>query len=108
MQKDTAQIEITWSKNISYDLTYVATAQGFPEIPFINMNAVYDLEMKGRDLTRIVDDTTYENAVHVELNLSISSNGVLSTTDYYYEKDIGPIEIISDDSSSTLLSYSCN
>ena len=108
MLKDTAQIGETWSSNVSYDLTYVATTEGLPEIPSINMNAVYDLEMKGRDLTRTVGDTTYENVLHVELNLSMSPNIVSATTDYYYAKGIGPIEIIGDDSSSILLSYTLN
>jgi len=61
----------------------VFTTEGLPEIPSINVNAVYDLEMKGRDLTRTVGDTTYENVLHVELNLSMSPN-IVSATTYYH------------------------
>jgi hypothetical protein len=106
MLKDSAQIGETWTNNVNYTITYVPITDGLPEIPAINIDAVYDLEMMGRDLTRTVGDVTFENVLHVELNLS--SGQVSSAVDYYYAKDVGLIEFVGDQSSGALLSYTLN
>ncbi|WP_456437608.1 hypothetical protein [Psychroserpens sp.] len=103
---DSAEIGEQWENNVSYTISYTPTVAGYPEIPNIDFSANYGFEMMGRDLTRTVEGTEYQNVLHVKLTLTAAGN--LSTVDYYYAKDIGLIEFSSDGNAGTLMSYSLN
>ena len=106
MLVDSAEVGEQWNNNVSYTISYTPITAGFPEIPDIDFSANYAFEMMGRDLSRTVEGTEYQNVLHVKLTLTAAGN--LSTVDYYYAKDIGLIEYTGSGNSGTLMSYSLN
>ncbi|WP_250432343.1 hypothetical protein [Hanstruepera flava] len=105
MLKDDAEVGESWSSDINYTISFIATA-GSPEIPDTSVSATYSFEMIGRDLSRTVEGNTYENVLHV--NLTVSALGQNETADYYYAKDVGMIEYVSNGGSVTLIDYTLN
>ena len=99
---DEAQVGDTWVSDVTYTISYVGT----PAIPDVEVSATYNFEMIARDISREVNGTTYNNILHVRLELV--SSGTTETVNYYYAKDIGPVEYNSTQDVTTLNSYSLN
>jgi len=108
MLVDSAEVGEEWVNNVSYTISYTPINAGFPEIPDIDFGATYTFKMMGRDLTRTVEGTEYQNVLHIRLTLLANGVPTATNVDYYYAKDIGLIEFIGDQSSGTLVSYSLN
>ncbi|MCX7550978.1 DUF6252 family protein [Xanthomarina sp. F2636L] len=105
MIKDDAIVGETWESNVSYTISYTPEP-GQPNIPDTLVDAVYAFEMIGRDLSRTVEGVNYNNVIHIEL--ITTGAGVEVTTQYYYAKDVGLIEYITDEGANTLSSYVLN
>lgn len=103
---DSADVGDEWADNVSYTISYTPIDGNTQEIPDLDYSATYSFEMMGRDLTRSVEGTTYDNVLHVQLNLIAS--GTSTIYDYFYAKDVGLIEFVGAQSSGTLLNYSLN
>lgn len=99
---DEAEVGDTWTDDVTYTVSYVGT----PTIPDIVVSATYNFEMIARNISREVNGTTYDNVLHVRLELV--STGTTEIVNYYYAKDIGPIEYNSSGDLTTLNSYSLN
>ncbi len=103
---DSAEVGEQWSNNVSYTISYTPITAGLPDIADIDFSATYNFEMMGRDLTRTIEGTEYQNVLHV--NLIVVASGQSSSVDYYYAKDIGLIEFDGEQSSGRLMSYTLN
>ncbi|MBR9845139.1 MAG: hypothetical protein GYB35_03055 [Algicola sp.] len=106
MLVDSAEVGDEWVDNVSYTITYSPIDGSTQEIPDLDYSATYAFEMIGRDLTRTVEGTEYQNVLHVRLTLLAS--GTATLYDYYYAQDVGLIEFEGEQSSGTLLNYSLN
>lgn len=105
MLKDDAIVGETWESNVAYTISYTPEP-GQPSIPDTDVVADYTFEMKGRDLSRAVEGVNYDNVLHIEL--ITTGAGVTVVTQYYYAKDVGLIEYITEEGANTLSNYVLN
>ncbi|QRM90490.1 hypothetical protein FG167_15025 [Lacinutrix sp. WUR7] len=100
MIKDDAVVGETWQSEVSYTITYSGA------IPDVDVVATYDYEMMERNISRTVEGVDYTDVIHIE-NV-VSAVGSVVTVQYYYAKDVGMIEYITDAGTATLTDYSLN
>jgi hypothetical protein len=100
MIKDDAVVGETWQSEVSYTITYSGA------IPDVDVVATYDFEMIERNISRTVEGVDYTDVIHIET--VVSAVGSVVTVQYYYAKDVGMIEYITDAGTATLTDYILN
>lgn len=100
MIKDDAIVGETWQSEVSYTISYDGG------IPDVDVDATYDFEMIERDISRTVEGVNYTNVIHIET--VVNAIGTIVTVQYYYAKDIGMIEYITDTGTASLMEYTLN
>lgn len=105
--QDDAAVGTTWENPVSTTYTYTPVG-GSPSIPdtVVSMNYKYTMEEIG--ISRTVNGQTYDNVLHVSHVLETGLGTPDTTGDYYYAKDVGPIEYSIDGVTYKLTNYSLN
>lgn len=87
--KDNLQVGETFTQNITYTISYTPDP-GLPPFGDQTVTATYTTEMIERDITYQVGGVDYNDVLHIRLETS--ALGSTAVSDYYFAKDIGPID----------------
>lgn len=105
--QDDAPVGTSWENPVSTTYTYTPVG-GSPAIPntTVNMNYKYTVEEVG--ISHTVNGVTYDNVIHLSHILETGLGTPDTVGEYYFSKDVGPIEYAIDGESYKLTSYSLN
>ncbi len=86
--KDDLAVNETWSGTFTQTTTYTG-------IPPINQSTNYVGTILAKDVTETVDGETYNDVIKSKIVQTTSFSGVstVTTTEYWFAKDVGPIRI---------------
>lgn len=94
--KDDLAINQTWTGSYTQTTTYTG-------IPAITQTTNYTGTILAKDVTETVDGETYTNVLKSKLvqTTNIAGNSTVTSTEYWFSKDVGPIKIVTTSQGST-------
>lgn len=94
--KDYLTVGQTWSGNFTQTATFTG-------IPATSQTTNYVGTLLARDVTEIIEGTTYTNVIKVRVLQTVSVMGETSTvdTEYWFSKNVGPIKAVTTNTDGT-------
>jgi len=94
--KDDLAVSQTWTGSYVQTTTYTG-------VPPISQTTNYTGTILAKDVTEVVNGVTFINVIKSKLDqtTNIAGNSTMTSTEYWFSKDVGPIKIVTTSQGST-------